>query len=94
VVENFSIFIPNAFSPNGDGNNEKFQCFGSGVIFTDIKVFNRWGEKVFDTNNMFDGWDGTNKGEQCKPGVFTYTINVISADGKSNKYKGTITLIR
>ncbi len=94
VVENFSLFIPNAFSPNGDGNNEKFQCFGSGVIFTDIKVFNRWGEKVFDTNNMFDGWDGTNKGEQCKPGVFTYSINVISADGKSNKYKGTITLIR
>ncbi|HLP20923.1 MAG TPA: gliding motility-associated C-terminal domain-containing protein, partial [Chitinophagales bacterium] len=94
VVEKFSMFVPNAFSPNGDGNNEKFQCFASGVVFADIKVFNRWGEKVFDTNNMFDGWDGTNKGEQCKPGVFTYSINVISADGKSNKYKGTITLIR
>ncbi len=93
-AEQLRVFIPNAFSPNNDGNNDKFQIFASGVVYADIKVFNRWGEKVFETNNTNDHWDGTNKGERLKPGVYVYTVKAAGFDGNVNNYKGTITLIR
>ncbi|MBL0309246.1 MAG: gliding motility-associated C-terminal domain-containing protein [Bacteroidetes bacterium] len=55
------IFIPNSFSPNGDGNNDVFQIYGAAIKTTDLKIFNRWGELVFQSTNQFYGWDGTYK---------------------------------
>ncbi|MCW5906252.1 MAG: gliding motility-associated C-terminal domain-containing protein [Chitinophagales bacterium] len=89
-------YIPNAFTPNGDGNNDVFQIYAHAgdVHFVDFKIFNRWGEKVFETNNVNDSWDGTYKGEPSANGVYVYVAKVVLADGTKNDYKGSVTIIR
>ncbi|MES2620716.1 MAG: gliding motility-associated C-terminal domain-containing protein, partial [Bacteroidota bacterium] len=63
VQDTLEVFVPNSFSPNGDGNNDEWLVYGEGIKSVDLKIFNRWGEKVFETDNQFEGWDGTSKGE-------------------------------
>ncbi len=87
-------FVPNAFTPNGDGNNDVFMVFGEGIRSVDLQVFNRWGEKVFESNNQYDGWDGTYKGELQNTNVFVYQVTATYLDGKSFDSKGTVTLVR
>jgi gliding motility-associated-like protein len=65
-------FIPNAFSPNGDGVNDRFLVKGRCVTHAWIKVMNRWGEMVFNSNDAGDTWDGTFKGANQNPGGFFY----------------------
>jgi gliding motility-associated-like protein len=60
----------------------------------DLKIFNRWGEKVYETNNAFDGWDGTYKGVLQMPAVFTYTARVIFLNDKEFKKSGSVMLLR
>ena len=88
------IFWPNAFSPNGDGNNDIFWPFGSGVKQIDWQMFNRWGEKVFESNNFNYGCDGTYQGKPLPMGVYVYTAKVVLMNNVDRKYKGSVTLIR
>ncbi|MCX6197898.1 MAG: gliding motility-associated C-terminal domain-containing protein [Bacteroidetes bacterium] len=88
------IFVPNAFSPNGDGNNDVFTVYGSGLAKANLKIFNRWGEKVFDSQNQWLGWDGTYKGVIQNPGVYTYYLEGVYLNGKVKEKKGTVSLIR
>jgi gliding motility-associated-like protein len=88
------FFVPNAFSPNGDGNNDVFQIFGQSIKTITLKVFNRWGELVYQSDNQFDAWDGSYKGQLQMPGVFTYTAQVTYLDSRKSEVKGTVTLIR
>ncbi len=88
------IFWPNAFTPNGDGNNDVFLPYGSGVKLINWQIFNRWGEKVFDSNNFFYGCDGTYKGQPLPIGVYVYNAKVVLMNSKERKYKGSVTLIR
>lgn len=88
------VFIPNAFSPNGDGNNDVFQVYGESIQHVDMKIFNRWGELVYVTNSMFDGWDGTYRGEKQNPSVFTYETTITYLDGKQIQKKGSVMLMR
>lgn len=88
------VYIPNAFSPNGDGNNDIFQIYGQSIKTINLKVFNRWGEMVYYSNNQFDSWDGTFKGQQQMPAVFTYTAQVTFLNNDKSELKGTVTLIR
>lgn len=95
MVENkLPVFIPNSFSPNGDGNNDVFQIFGEGIKTVDLKIFNRWGEKVYESNNQFAGWDGTYRSEMQNPSVFAYTVKITFLDDKVIDRVGSITLIR
>jgi gliding motility-associated-like protein len=87
-------FVPNAFTPNGDGNNDVFMVFGEGIGSVELNVFNRWGEKVYESNNQFDGWNGTYKGELQNTGVFVYTVTATYLDGKKMDKTGTVTLVR
>lgn len=89
-------YIPNAFTPNGDGNNDVLQIYtrAEDIYFLDFKIFNRWGEKVFETNNVNEGWDGTYKGEPSANGVYVYVAKIVFADGTKNDYKGSVTIIR
>ena len=89
-----SVYIPNAFTPNGDGNNDVFQIYGEGIKIIDLKVFNRWGEKVYESNNQFEGWDGTYKGSKQNPSVFVYEANITYLNDKKDFKKGSVTLIR
>ncbi|MFN8276109.1 MAG: gliding motility-associated C-terminal domain-containing protein [Chitinophagales bacterium] len=95
VLNNLPFFIPNAFSPNGDGSNDEFQVYGSGLKTVTMRVFNRWGEKVFDsTGSQLAAWDGMYKGVQSSPGVYTYSVELVYLDDKKEIKSGSVTLVR
>jgi gliding motility-associated-like protein len=101
VIANLNLYLPNAFSPNNDGNNDILKLYGdTDRIFTlNLKIFNRWGEKVFeatDAASAVQGWDGTYMGKLLDPGVFAYQLEVTYKRGIKDpiKQKGSITLIR
>lgn len=89
------ISVPSAFTPNGDGKNDKFRLMG--VTFqtlTEFRVYNRWGQEVFSTQDINDGWDGTHNGKILDMGVYSYIIRVGYPDGAAETIKGDVTLIR
>lgn len=90
-----NVFMPNAFTPNNDGNNDVFKLFGKNIRFHSLQVFNRLGEKVFDTENENNGWDGTYKGEPQPPGVYIYMVKYSPLyNAESRNIKGSVTLLR
>ncbi|MEZ4961834.1 MAG: gliding motility-associated C-terminal domain-containing protein [Saprospiraceae bacterium] len=103
IDKNRNIYIPNVFSPNGDGLNDLFRVFtGQGVTAINfMRIYDRWGEKMFDVSNIQpsqDGtspaWDGTFRGKAMKPAVFMYLIEVTFYDGKVLLYRGDVALMR
>ena len=94
ITNNLQIFIPNAFSPNNDGNNDVFEIYGAGVKSVILQVFNRWGEKVFESSDQFHGWDGTYKGILQDPGVFVYHAQINFLDNTQIEKSGSVTLVR
>jgi gliding motility-associated-like protein len=88
------FFVPNAFSPNGDGLNDLANVHGFCVGTYNLQIFNRWGEKVFETTSMSDSWDGSFRGKNMDTGVFVYRADGVTIDGKPFSIKGNITLIR
>jgi gliding motility-associated-like protein len=88
------IFVPNAFSPNGDKENDLLFVRGQlieGMIF---RVFDRWGEMVFESMDRMVGWDGTFKGKPLDPDVYDYYLKAVCIDGEESIVKGNITLMR
>jgi gliding motility-associated-like protein len=94
IIQDNNIFVPNSFSPNGDGSNEKLFVRGNNLYGVRLTVFDRWGEKVFETTDQSQGWDGTYNGKELDPGVFTYVVTVNYNNKESATQSGTVTLIR
>ncbi|HZG01420.1 MAG TPA: gliding motility-associated C-terminal domain-containing protein, partial [Chitinophagales bacterium] len=89
------VFVPNAFTPNGDGKNERFYVRTKGLKNLDFfRVFTRTGELVFETTNADEGWDGTFKGCALPPGVFSYNVLATCAEDGKIEFNGNVTLIR
>lgn len=89
------LMIPNAFSPNNDGQNDVFVINNiTDEKLIDFKIFNRWGTIVFRTSNPGEGWDGMYKGEVQPVGTYGYVIRIGYPDGYIETYKGTLTLIK
>lgn len=88
------IVMPNAFSPNQDGVNDVLKPIGMCVESLNTQIFNRWGQKVFSTSSMSDGWDGTYKNIAQGVGVYVYTIQGKYDTGVSFKLKGNVMLVR
>ena len=88
------IFIPTAFTPNSDLNNDILYVRGANLRSIDFQLFNRWGELVFETKDKNSGWDGVYKGMEVDPGVFAYQLRATCFDGQEYYSKGNITLIR
>lgn len=88
------IFAPNAFSPNSDGINDGFYLKGVFIGEFSLKIFDRWGHKIFETNDIVEAWDGTWKGQNVPEGVYVYIATGIGYNGRAHKLKGSITLIR
>jgi gliding motility-associated-like protein len=89
------VLVPNAFSPNNDQTNDVLRITTFNI--TDLlafEVYNRWGQKVFETTNLTDGWDGKFKGTEQEMGVYVYQIRVRAKDGTEYDYKGNFTLFR
>jgi len=88
------IDVPNAFSPNSDGQNDVFFARGSGVDQLDLRIYNRWGELMFESNNLSVGWDGTHKGVPQEMEVYVFILDAQLADGNRVFKKGNVTLVR
>lgn len=95
---NETIYVPNAFSPNGDGNNDVFMPYSSnvqGLRMTELKIFNRWGEKIFESSQIGGSWDGTYQGVLQNPGVYAWQLTYgYLGDTHASTRKGSVTLIR
>ena len=95
-----NVFIPNTFSPNGDGRNEVFYPKGTGLFrIKSMRVFNRWGEIVFEkkefaANDPSVGWNGTFKGKAASPDVYIYTMEILCENNTIIPVKGNVTLLR
>lgn len=88
------VDVPNAFSPNGDGQNDILYVKGQDLKSLNFKVFNRWGELVFETNNIHNGWNGYYKGEPQEMEVYVWTLNATFSDGQAAIRSGNVTLLR
>ena len=101
VTPDTDCYIPNVFSPNGDGHNDFFTAFGG--IQTEriirLQVYDRWGNEAFGAENMPTGveqmgWDGTLKGKKLPAGVYLYSAEVQFKSGRIEQYTGDVTLVR
>ncbi|OFX81273.1 MAG: hypothetical protein A2X12_00695 [Bacteroidetes bacterium GWE2_29_8] len=88
------IFIPNTFTPNGDNQNDVLYLRGVNIRDFHLSIFDRWGEKVFETYDQSIGWNGTYNGKLLDPAVFKYYLELTCPDGYQFFKKGNITLIR
>ena len=91
---NATVYIPNIFSPNSDGQNDVFLVHGENIETLNFAIYNRWGEKVFETQNKNEGWDGNYKGKPCSPDVYVYHATIMFKDGTETSRKGNVTLVR
>ena len=89
-----SIFVPNVFSPNGDGINDYIEIKGIGVKSINFTIFDRFGNEIFNTTDINLVWDGTYKGEPALVGDYTYVIKVIYHNGFKETISGHIYLVR
>lgn len=94
VDEAVPVYIPNAFTPNGDGVNDSWTIYTNAVKQFKLEIFNRWGEKVFETENSGQGWDGTFKGKPAENGIYVYQGNIVLLNNVTRPVKGTLTLFR
>jgi gliding motility-associated-like protein len=87
--------VPTAFTPNNDGRNDRFIPFPVGIkSYKYFRVYNRWGQLLFSSNILHDGWDGKFSGKDQASGVYVWMIEAITNENKVVTKKGTVTLIR
>lgn len=89
------LYVPSAFTPNGDGLNDIFRPFPVGIKeLRFFRVFNKWGQLVYSTTTLGQGWDGKLNGMDQGTSVFVWMVQGVARDGKVITKKGTVTLIR
>jgi gliding motility-associated-like protein len=88
------VFIPNAFTPGTGNANSTLQAYCSQALYFEWMIFDRSGEKVYQSNDANGGWDGTFKGKPAAMGVYSYYLRIVFQDNTSRAYKGTVTLLR
>lgn len=91
---NEAVGVPSAFSPNGDGRNDVLRVLGQGITQMNFKVFNRYGQLVFESTEQSQGWDGTQNGRPLNPGNFVWVLDVRFAEGVQERLTGDVTLVR
>lgn len=93
-VHRAKVFIPNAFTPNQNDLNELFKPDGVFIQSYHLKIFNRWGEKLYDKNGCGHGWDGKFNGELAPEGVYIYQCSIKGVNGERHVFSGDVTLLR
>jgi len=100
-VTDWSVYVPNIFTPNGDGTNDRFSFSGndeSGIFIRELSIFNRWGQIVHQVKNIghnsYSGWDGQFKGEDVPQGVYIYHLILEDGRGENYNLSGDISIVR
>lgn len=93
VIPTMYIYIPNSFTPNGDGMNDTFGISGEAIQNFSMQVFNRWGDLVFETKNANSVWDGTFNGNKVAQGVYVYKVTASNITGRKTQKEGTVTVV-
>jgi gliding motility-associated-like protein len=88
------FYAPSSFSPNGDGVNESFGGMGVGIDEYQMRIFDRWGELLFESNELYGTWDGTVNGTPAETGAYVYYFKIHSISGKRFEHLGHTVLLR
>lgn len=88
------VFVPNVFTPNNDGKNDKLMVYSNAIVDMRMVIYNQWGEKIFETASISQGWDGRYKGVMQPTGVYVYVLKAKLQDGSNITKKGSISIIR
>jgi len=89
------IYVPNAFSPNGDGNNDKLYVRSKGLkVLNYFRIYDRWGSLVFESNDLNNGWDGTIRNKIGMPGVYVWYMEGACPNGQKVELQGNVTMVR
>jgi gliding motility-associated-like protein len=88
------VFIPNTFTPNGDGKNDVFRVYGKSIKNIDMRVYDRWGKEVYQASELDPVWDGTSAGRIMNTAVFVYYARIEFMNGAIWERKGDVTLLR
>ncbi|MEM9856078.1 MAG: gliding motility-associated C-terminal domain-containing protein [Bacteroidota bacterium] len=94
LIKPNNIYFPNAFTPNGDGNNDTFSVKGRFIVNYDLRIFNRWGEEVFNTTDPDVSWDGTREGKSLPLGAYAFKVDIKDQAGQEITEAGTVLLLR
>ena len=94
ICEDPYVFVPNAFSPNGDNYNDVLYVRGLYIEKVIFRIFNRWGEMVFESNDVSVGWDGMFRNQVLQPDVYDFYLDVTCVGGLTSIVKGNVTLMR
>jgi gliding motility-associated-like protein len=89
-----ALYIPNTFTPNGDGKNDKFKVAYSSIKSYTCRIYNQWGRKIYDSDDITEGWDGKIGSSEAPTGVYFYIITAKGTDGTDYDKKGTLNLLR
>lgn len=93
VTKDWNVYIPNTFTPNGDTKNDVFYVQGYGLKEIKLRVFNRWGQQIFESDSTNPGWDGKFNGVACEQGVYVYSVEAVSMGGQNYRKVGHVNLI-
>jgi len=93
VHPDYTIFIPNAFTPNNDMKNDRFRAYGTEISEFNMKIFDRWGELIFESDNITKGWDGKYKGELLPKGIYVYYIYFKDVTTTEHYRSGRVSLL-
>ena len=95
VFKGSAVYVPTGFTPNGDGRNDYLRGLYIGIKKVHyFRVYNRWGQQIFSTNSLIEGWDGTIKGVKQQTGTYVWMLKAEDLAGKIYEMKGVSTLIR
>ncbi len=94
IIKEPNLFYPTAFTPNGDNLNDIFNVFGQFITSFEMKIFNRWGEMMYTTDDLDKGWDGLYKGTLMPEGTYVFRASITDQAGRTFDRSGTIVLLR
>jgi gliding motility-associated-like protein len=88
------IYVPNAFTPNGDGINDQLRVYGTAIVSVKLIIYNQWGREIFISTDLLKGWDGTYHGNNQPAGLYSYSLEAMMQDGKKVVKGGSFNLLR
>lgn len=94
IIKEPNIYYPAAFTPNGDGLNDLFRVFGQYIVSFEMRIFNRWGELMYTTHDMEEGWDGSFNGKAMPEGTYIFVANISDLAGRTHKRSGSVHLLK